>query len=159
MLIRVAALAAALAAVALGTASGASAQTYTDSISGYEYYATSTDGKFAGTASGPLPGTWNADVQHTPLCLSCKPTATITAGSFSLDTVIGYVPTVVSGTFTGGTVQWTNPTTGCANQTFAVNGDLTNGTFSATLTHYRHSVFGYCVTYAASVSGTVTVNI
>ena len=46
-------------------ATAAAAQTYSDTISGYEYAFTSTDGKFAGTASGALPGTWNADVQHT----------------------------------------------------------------------------------------------
>ena len=58
------------------------AQSYTDTVSGHEYYATSTDGKFAGTATGSLPGTWNADVQHTTLCISCSTTATITGGSF-----------------------------------------------------------------------------
>ena len=42
-------------------ASALATQTYSDTISGYEYYATSTDGKFAGTASGALPGDWNAD--------------------------------------------------------------------------------------------------
>jgi hypothetical protein len=85
MWIRITCRAGLAAAFARGLASGAAAATtYTDTISGYEYYATSTDGKFAGTASGPLPGSWVADVQHTPLCLSCATTATITGGSFSL---------------------------------------------------------------------------
>ena len=73
------------------------AQTYNDKISGHEYYATSTDGKFAGSASGALPGDWNADVRHTPLCLSCTPTATITGGSFLLVTTLKSVPALVTG--------------------------------------------------------------
>jgi hypothetical protein len=111
--------------LALAAPMGAlAAQTYSDMISGHEYYYTSTDGKFAGTASGALPGDWNADVQHTKLCLSCTPTATITDGSFSLATTLGGIPTLVTGTFTGGTVQVINQGTDCTNQTFAVNGIL-----------------------------------
>jgi hypothetical protein len=158
-----------LLALALGvialciTASAVAANTYSDTISGYEYYFTSTDGRFAGSASGALPGSWNADVQHTKLCLSCTPTATITGGSFSLATG----STLVTGTFTGGTVQVTNVGLNCSNQTFAIRGILGSvgrwyggggtGTFSATLTHYRHWLFGSCVTYGASVRGTLSL--
>jgi len=78
------------------------AQTYNDTVSGHEYFATSTDGKFAGTASGALPGYWNTDVQHTPLCLSCTPTATITGGSVELATTLDGSLTLVTGDFTGG---------------------------------------------------------
>jgi len=144
------------------------AQTYNDTISGYEYFATSTDGKFAGSAAGALPGAWNADVQHTPLCVSCTPTATITGGSFSLATTLNSIPTLVTGVFSGGTVQVIDVGTGCTNQTFAVDGILGNvgpwysgsgsGTFSATLTHYRLPIFGRCITYAASVTGTLSLN-
>jgi hypothetical protein len=103
-------IAVALGVVVLGLPSLASAATtYTDAVNGYEYYATSTDGKFAGTASGMLPGNWNADVRHTALCSSCTPTATITGGSFSLATILNSIPTLVTGTFVGGTVQVTNP--------------------------------------------------
>jgi hypothetical protein len=139
------------------------AQTYTDTIRGYEYFFTSTDGRFAGSASGALAGSWDADVRHTPLCRSCTPTATITGGSFSLATPY----TFATGTFTGGTVQLTNPGANCSNETFDVEGILGSvgrwysgsgsGTFSATLTHYRRSVFGSCVTYGASVAGTVSL--
>jgi hypothetical protein len=142
------------------------AQTYNDTISGHEYYATSTDGKFAGAASGALPGYWNADVRHTPLCLSCTPTAMITGGSFELAITLGSL-TLLTGDFTGGTVQVTNVGTNCTNQTFTVDGVLGNvgpwysgrgsGTFSATLTHYRQRVFGSCVIYAASVAGTLSL--
>jgi hypothetical protein len=157
-----------LVVLALATPAGALAgQTYTDTISGYEYYYTSTDGKFAGTASGALPGDWNADVQHTTLCLSCTPTATITGGSFSVATTLGGIPTLVSGKFTGGTVQVINKGASCTNQTFDVNGILGSvgpwysgpgtGTFTAVLTHYRTSIFGSCVTYGASVKGTLSL--
>ena len=153
-------------ALALGitlwaAATATAAQTYNDRISGHEYAFTPTEGRFAGTASGALPGFWDADVRHTPLCLSCTPTATINGGSFSLATGSG----LVSGTFTGGTVQVTNVGSNCTNQTFAVNGVLRGvgwwsggsgtGIFSATLTHFRHRIFGSCVSYAASVNGTL----
>ena len=156
-------------ALLMTPASAAAAQTYTDTINGLEYAFTSTDGKFAGTASGALPGSWNADVQHTPLCLSCTSTATITGGSFSLATRHNGSPALVSGAFVGGTVQVRNVGSNCSNQTFAVNGILGNvgwwssgsgsGTFMATLTHYRHSVFGRCVTYGASVRGMLSLTL
>ncbi len=143
------------------------ATTYTDSIAGYEYYATSTDGKFAGRASGALPGYWNADVQHTPLCISCGTTATITGGSFSVASTLNGSYTVITGRFTGGTVQVNDSGAGCKNQVFTVKGILGSvgpwgggsgsGSFAATLTHYRQAVFGSCVTYAASVTGTVSL--
>jgi hypothetical protein len=159
----------AIAALALAAPAEAfAAQTYTDTISGHEYYFTSTDGKFAGSASGALPGDWNADVQHTKLCLSCTPTARITGGSFALATTLNRVPTLISGSFRGGTIQVTNRGAGCTNQTFAVNGILADvgpwysghgtGTFSATLTHYRTPILGSCVTYGASVTGTIILN-
>ena len=150
-------------------ATAAAAQTYNDTISGFEYAFTSTEGRFAGTASGALPGSWNANVQHTPLCLSCTPTATITGGSFSLATTHNGFPALVSGAFVGGTVQVMNVGSNCTNQTFAVNGILGNvgwwssgtgsGTFRATLTHYRRSILGRCVTYGASVRGTLSLTL
>jgi hypothetical protein len=154
----------ALCAAATAKAGG---RTYVDSIRGYEYYFTSTEGRFAGTASGALPGSWNARVHHTPLCYSCDPTATIDGGSFSLATIYHGQPALVTGTFTGGTVQVMNRGANCTNQTFDVEGRLGNvglwyrghgtGMFSATLTHFRHRVFGVCVTYAASVSGSLSL--
>jgi hypothetical protein len=166
MHLRISLIAVALAALAL-CASATAAQTYSDTISGAEYYATSTDGKFAGKASGAFPGPWNADVRHTPLSISSTPTATITGGSFSLATSLNGVYTLVTGAFTGGTVNVTNPGYNCTNQTFAVEGILGNvgpwsagsgtGTFSATLTHYRARIFGSCVSYSASVKGTLSL--
>jgi hypothetical protein len=161
-------LAAALALL-VAAPSAVAATTYSDTVSGYEYAFTSTDGKFAGSASGSLPGAWNADVQHTPLCLSCTPTATITGGSFSLATRHNGAPALVSGDFIGGTVQVTNPGARCTFQTFAVNGILGHvgwwsagsgsGTFDVTLTHYRRSIFSRCVTYGASVRGRLSLTL
>ena len=161
-------LALAVLALSLPATVGA-AQTYNDTISGHEYFATSTDGKFAGTASGALPGYWNADVQHTPLCLSCTPTATITGGSVELATTLDGSLTLVTGDFTGGAVQVTNVGADCTNQTFSVDGFLGSvgpwyrgngsGSFSVTLTHYRRRIFGSCITYAASVAGTLSLTL
>ena len=138
------------------------ATTYTDAIVGREFFATSTVGGFAGAASGDLPGSWYAVVEHTPL----SPGATITGGQFGLSTTIGGQPATVTGTFSGGTVAQTSGFTGCQNQTYAVEGTLENvgpgggtgtGTFSATLTHLRTFFFGRCITYGARVAGTVSL--
>ncbi len=66
-------------------------------------------------------------------------------------------------------MQVTNVGAGCSNQTFAVNGILGHvgwwssgtggGIFKATLTHYRHSILGRCVTYGASVRGTLSLTL
>jgi hypothetical protein len=138
------------------------ATTYTDTIVGREFFATSTIGGFAGTAAGDLPGSWFAVVEHTPLSTD----ATITGGEFALSTTIAGQAGTVTGTFSGGTVTQTGGVTGCQNQTYAVEGTLENvgpgggtgtGTFSATLTHLRTVFFGRCITYGARVAGTVTL--
>lgn len=155
-------------AIAFWPAPAAAATTYADSLSGVEYWASSTQGRFTGRASGQLPGVWNATVNHTVLSLASTPTARITGGTFELATSIGGLPTLVTGTFLpGGTVNVINPGTGCTNQTFAVRGPLGNvglwysgtgtGAFAVTLTHYRLRVFGSCITYSASVVGSLAV--
>ena len=146
--------------------SPASAATVSDrySISGAEYYATATQGRFAGTAGGSSndSATWNAVVDHTPL----STTATITGGYADLFTS-NFVR--VQGSFSGGTVALASEEAGCGRQTYEVVGALTKvtrsdshrkgtGTFAATLTHYRTSVFGSCITYSARVSGTITLS-
>ena len=148
---------AALAAVVItATAAFAVKPGYHDTVSGAEYSATATEGRFAGYASGGLPGLWNADVVHTPLSGS-PVSATITGGSFSIATGGG----VVNGAFDkGGTITQLN--SGCTQQ-FRVLDTLSNvggstsgkGTFDVTLTHYGYWNGSSCVTFAASVSGTV----
>lgn len=147
-------------------ASPVAAATVSDryAISGYEYYATSTQGRFAGTATGSSgdSATWNAVVNHTPLTT----TATITGGSADL-----YSSNLVHvhGVFSGGTVTLASEEAGCGTQTYDVTGKLAkvtrsdshrkgSGLFAATLTHYRTSVLGSCVAYSASVSGTITLS-
>jgi len=132
-------------------------------LHGYEYYATSTQGRFAGTASGSSgdSATWNAVINHTQLTT----TASITGGYADLATSN---LVLIHGTFAGGTVELVSQQDGCGTQTYAVVGTLKkvtrsdtprrgNGDFSATLTHYRISVLGACVVYSASVSGLITL--
>jgi len=139
------------------------AVTYIDSLAGAEIYATDTEGRFAGAATGSLAGAWYIDVLHKHLTTQAQ----ITGGTFSLATVLNNRPAVVQGNFTGGSVNQTGGLTGCTNQTYALSGSLGavgaqggshtgTGQFDGMLTHYRHSVAGYCVTYSASVTGTVS---
>ena len=107
------------------------------------YAATSTQGRFAGIASGALPGAWSVTVDHTPLGTS----AAITGGDFHLGTRLDGTLTAVTGDFTGGAVTQLSGFTGCVNQRYAVNGvpgdvgfgsvGSGTGAFVATLTHYR----------------------
>jgi hypothetical protein len=154
---------AALVGIVLALAPAAAAATYTDSVSGIEIFATSTQGIFTGTASGDLPGRWQVTVNHTPL----SPDATITGGSLNLATTLNGSSTLVTAQLTGGTVVLA-PSSGCTNQQYSINATLGGvgtwysgsgtGTFTGTLTHYRTSIFGRCVTYSASVTGGVTLN-
>jgi hypothetical protein len=149
--------------VVVGVGTATAATTYTSAISGYEVAATSTQGTFAGSANGDLGGYWTATIHHTAL----SPNAVIDGGSFSLGTVLAGAPTLVTGTFTGGTITYLGSTGTCGNQSFAVDaflGSVTagaasggSGTFTGTLTHYRTSIWGRCVTYAASVRGSISL--
>jgi len=128
---------------------------YTDQVKGLEYSATSTVGKFAGTARGDLPGTWNATVVHQEI--SANP-ASISGGSFTL-----YSVRAIQGTFTGGAVTRREQAPGCVNEVFDVDGTLSltgggSGSFDVVLTHLRRQVpqLG-CVTYAATVTGALTL--
>ena len=134
---------------------------YTDAVAGRELFATPTLGIFAGVATGSLPGSWSASIWHTPLGTA---PSSITGGSFALATAVDGSTAIVRGTFSAGTVSQTGGFNGCANQTYAVQallgqvgvgGGTGSGTVAATLTHYRTAVFGYCVTYKATVVGVV----
>jgi hypothetical protein len=135
----------------------------TDTVTGTEVAFTSTQGTFVGSASGDIPGYWKAVVNHTPL----SPDATITGGSFKLVTT---TLQKIVGTFdNGGTVHQTNPGAGCTDQTFDVSDTLSNvgvggpgtghGSFFVVLTHKRVPIpFVGCVTYAATVAGTLSLS-
>ena len=140
-----------------------SAHSSSPPASGFEYAATSTQGRFAGAAPGALPGAWSATVDHTLL----GTVATITGGDVYLATYLDGVPTLVTGDFTGGTVKQLSGFTGCADQQYAVNGIVGDvgfesagtgsGAFAGTLTHHRTKIFGHCVIYSATITGSLTL--
>ena len=159
-----------LAAAALALPGGATAAPASTAFAvvGYEYAFTQTVGSFAGGASGNAgdTGLWNATVQHDPL--GSVPTY-IDGGSFAMTTSgPGHPLDFVRGQFVyhGGRITTLDPGAHCMNQRFRVAGQLDDvttsttsggtGLFSVTLTHYRRSVFGHCVIYAARVVGGVS---
>ena len=93
--------------------------------------------------------------------------ATITGGDVYLATYQNGGATMVTGHFTGGTVRQLSGFTGCANQRYAVNGNVGDvgvgsagtgsGTFAGTLTHHRTKIFGYCVIYSATITGSLAL--
>ena len=131
-------------------------------VSGAEYSATSTEGKFSGYATGSAGDTalWNADVKHAVLssgCISGPPgCAIVPGGSIALATSGG---DRVAGSFTGGSITLVRQAAGCGRQIFHIVGQLTTNagtaTFDVALTHYRVSIFGACVTYSATVGSDV----
>jgi hypothetical protein len=152
------------ASLAISSTVSAATVSTTYAIQGYEYYATSTQGRFAGTATGSSgdTATWNAVVNHSPLTTS----ATITGGSADLVTSNAVR---LHGTFASGSVTLVDESPGCGTQTYAVLGSLKkvtrsdshrrgSGTFDATLTHYRITFLGSCVVYSASVTGAITLS-
>ncbi|MDQ6791295.1 MAG: hypothetical protein M3075_11700 [Candidatus Dormibacteraeota bacterium] len=165
--------------IALIGATPAAAETHRSIVSGVEFYATSTQGRFAGTAQGQdangLSGAWSIVVDHTTLdgCRYANQTcARVTGGSFSL--AVTDPLEVVSGDFNwwGSAGQpdkivLVDPGRKCTNQIFWITDGLHavgtssrhgTGSFTAYLTHYRHSIFGQCLTYSATVQGTVVLD-
>jgi hypothetical protein len=157
----------AAAALVLPAAAPAAPASTSFSIVGYEYAFTSTVGSFAGTGRGNAGDTaaWNATVQHDRL--GSTPTY-VNGGSFAMAT---RSPSgsfdAVRGSFVyhSGTITTLNPGANCTNQQYLVTGRLANvattttsggsGSFAATLTHYRISLFGHCLIYKARVAGHV----
>jgi hypothetical protein len=160
--------AAALATLAAAPAASARPASTSFAIVGYEYAFTQTVGSFAGTGQGNASesAAWNARVVHDPL--GASPTY-VNGGSFAMTTASsGGHFDFATGDFAyhGGTITVIDPGAGCTNQRFRVTGTLENvettttsggtGRFAATLTHFRHSLLGHCLIYAARVSGTVS---
>ena len=142
----------------------AETKTYRFNISGTEVSATSTTGRFVGTASGSALGTWYAEVVHAPLGGGVGAQVDIrSGGSFGMALDQAEPAYVVSGQFSGGTITVKDSGARCTNQVYAVDGDLKDvsvtgtGHFAATLTHHRRSVLGRCWLYAATVGGAVTL--
>jgi hypothetical protein len=128
-------------------------------VKGIEIIPEHTQGTFTGYSTGSLPGDWIAVVKHTPL----SPNATITGGTLTLATTKQHATRTLTGRFDGGTITNTNPGANCTNQTYRVVGDITQfngnhtGRFSVTLTHYRRSILGDCISYFATTNGTLTI--
>jgi len=122
---------------------------------------TNNTSTFAGGAlgSGGDSAVWKASVAHAALS-SCpfgtNASCAITGGSFSLKSSNG---AQLAGSFTGGSVTPISQQTPCGKQVFGVSGALatTSGpaTFTATLTHFRTFLFGTCVAYFATVTGSL----
>jgi hypothetical protein len=142
----------------------AETKTYRFTISGTEVSATSTTGRFVGTASGSALGTWYAEVNHEPLGGGVGARVAIrSGGSFGMALAQAAPAYVVSGQFSGGSIKVEDSGLNCTNQVYMVDGALRNvsvtgtGHFVATLTHHRRSVLGRCLLYAATVGGTVAL--
>jgi len=146
-----------VAALALLPATARASVSPTFTISGAEYAATSTEGKFFGFARGSAGDTvfWHADVVHQPLSAACSLTSTGCAvapgGSILVVTSSG---DIVSGAFTGGSITLVREAPGCGTQLFHVVGQLQTSAgpavFDVALTHNR-VFFGSCVTVSATV--------
>jgi hypothetical protein len=146
-------------------------------VNGIEFYATSTEGRFSGTATGQgtdgVSGAWSIVVYHSVLdpCVSPSwtvPCAHVTGGSFTLAATS---PGLITGAFDPQGAHVDGIVMGdagynCTTQLFRITDGLSNvgpvgsqhsgtGSFVGYLWHHRHWVFGRCVTYAATVQGTV----
>jgi len=122
---------------------------------------TNSTSTFAGAALGSSGDTasWKASVVHQALSncpFGSGTSCAITGGLFALTSSSG---AQVSGSFTGGTVTPVSQQAPCGKQIFGVAGTLatTSGpaSFAATLTHYRTLLLGTCVTYFATITGSV----
>jgi hypothetical protein len=156
--ITVAILLAVALAAQVGSAAASTEVTY--GIRGIETGATATRGSFSGIAwAWDDYGTWSATVDHTAFDANRR--ASITGGTFGLD---GSTRDA-SGTFAaGGTVALTSADPGCGREYFDVDGVVAmsgggSGQFDATLTHFRAWVFGRCITYWATVRGSVALSL
>jgi hypothetical protein len=154
-------LAASLAILPVPATAETTPTSYTYRVSGAEVYATTTIGRFVGTASGNnATGTWYAEVHHQSL-VDWDPAA-IRGGSLRMALSKPAPAYTIEATFSGGSIDKTTPGTDCTNQIYTVHGTLRNvtvtgqGSFDVTLTHYRKRILNRCTTYSATVTGSVT---
>lgn len=107
----------------------------------------STRGTFVGASQGPV-GAWRISIRHD--ALSTGPTVAVTGGSLVIALRTG---TALRSSVTGGSVSVTNRGAHCTTQVYAVHVQFAAGTFDGTLMHHRHSLFGRCLIYAATING------
>jgi len=141
---------------ALGLAGTSSAtSTVTDRLTGTEVVPiSSTRGTFVGIAKGQLPAAWRVQIVHEPL--ASGPTVLITGGKFVLVARSGRL---LSGAVTAGSVAVRDRGSHCTDQTYSVTTTFSTGSFEGTLTHHRRSIFGRCLVYAATLSGSGTFDV
>lgn len=155
----IASLVAALAVSGAGASSGLSS-TYV--LAGIETaFPTGSTSTFGGAAvgAGGDVGKWKASVVHASLAhcpFGSGSSCAITGGAFSLSTNSGQL----AGNFVSpGFVTPISQQSGCGKQVYGVSGTVASaagtGSFTATLTHYRTSVFGVCVPYFATITGSL----
>jgi hypothetical protein len=160
----IAALAAAAAcAVAVPGAGAATGLSNAYAVAGIETsIPTNNTSTFAGAAvgSGGDAAHWSASVVHQSLSncpFGSGKSCLITGVTFSLSSFAGGQ---LAGSFvSGGSVTPVSQQAGCGKQVFAVTGALATNqgpaSFAATLTHYRTLLFGTCVPYFATITGSV----
>ena len=145
-------------AVALAAPAAATAAT-SFQVAGIEVSASPATFVGAAKQNGATVGAWYAVVPHTPLsddpsnpaqiCTAAEPPPcgafALTAGSQAF-----------TGAFLGGTITFAGLVStgdGCPDQTYAVNGTLTDGAFQALLRHFRKFPFLGCPIVGATISG------
>ena len=158
-----------VATLAVPSSAAAAPASTSFAVRGFEYAFTPDVGFFAGSAVGNAGdrGAWNTYVEHDRL--GSTPPIYVNGGSFWMATRSpAGTYDWVSGTFVhhGGTITTIDPGANCTNERYLVTGALENvttsttaggtGSFSVTLTHYRALLFSRCITYSASVVGTVS---
>jgi hypothetical protein len=170
---------------AVGTTSVAATE-HTTVVSGFEMYATSSQGRFSGTATGQgangVSGGWSIVVDHSSLdpCFRMKlgePCAVVYDGGFSLAETSPTIQLITGQFDSPGAVrapqtnqlQLLNRGDNCTDQVFKITDGLSNvgtgsqrssvgSSFVGYLWHHQRSFWGRCITYAATVQGTVVLN-
>ena len=143
----------------------ASAATDVYAIAGYEVWPTAYVATFVGTTRDPAGswGGWRASIEHSGVI---SPTGSISGGSAEL--VLADTSTIRARVAGGSVTLVAGSETDCAAMTHQVDGALVDvvrggrstvgtGTLTATLVHYRAWLFGRCLTYSASVDGTIAL--
>lgn len=136
-------------------------------LAGLEIRATSVLGTFVGGAGDSSPGgmLWKAVVRHTPLTRTVDSPALIVGGGVQLQLWSQAGLSQTSRIFSGGTITYAADRASgsvCGQQVFHVRATLAtandaddSGLLEAYLTHHRRSVLGRCITYAATVRGSL----
>jgi hypothetical protein len=159
IIVLVAAAAAVAVLVVAPAAEGASLPTY--ALTGIETSVpTGNTSSFAGAAFSLSAGaaTWSASVPHDPLTACTAPSSTPCShiragGNFSIASLTGAF--IAGGTITllsGSPITCTTTAVFDVKGGVAIDGDGT-GTFHVRLTHYQTRLFGVCVPYFATVTG------